>query len=147
MNHSLLNSDERAKNMPVLINPKLIEIGVEPNTGYGSVAYDKMGTLGYLGFSFFRDDVEALVKIYNGTLQYYSSQEPEDSGMDHLELAKNDDNGIEIVYYDNVNHELDCRISLDGKHFTELVYPLIMDKDGELENYLYSLKDFLETVR
>lgn len=146
MNDSLLNSEERKKRMPLLINPKLLGVSVEPNAGYGSAGYDVIGSIGNLGFGFFRNDMEALIKIYNGTLQYYSSQE-NDPDMDHLELAKNEKNGIDIIYFDNVNHEGDCWISLDGKHFTELVYPLIMDKDGEFKRFLYSLEQFLELVR
>lgn len=146
MNNSLLNSEERIMNMTMLINPKLVEISVEPNTGYGEVAYDKMGPIGNLGFGFFKDDMEAIIKIYNGTLQYYSSKEPDDGSQDHLEIAKNDNHGIDIQYFDNVNHENDCWIVLNGKHFTELVYTFIFGKEDKFINksFLISLKEWLE---
>lgn len=146
MNNLLSNSEERLIKMPTLINPKLLEVCVEPNTGYGSVAYDAIGSMGNLGFGFFKDDMEAIIKIYNGTLDSYSSKEPEASGMDHLDIRKNTYNGIDIVYYDNCNFEADCLITLDGKHFTELVYTFIFGKEDKFINkqFLSSLSEWLE---
>lgn len=140
------NTEERLIKMPTLINPNLLGITVEPNTGYGEVAYDVIGSIGSLGFGFFKDDMEAIIKIYNGTLQSYSSKEPQDSGMDHIEIKKNTYNGIDIVYYDNVNYEGDCLITLDGKHFTELVYTFIFGKEDKFINrtFLSSLSEWLE---
>lgn len=145
MNNYLSNSEVRLIKMPTLINPNLMQICVEPNTGYGSVAYDVIGSIGNLGFGFFKDDMEAIIKFYNGTLDSYSSKEPENY-MDHLEIRRNDNNGIYIVYYDNVNHESDCFISLDGKHFTELVYTFIFGKEDKFINkqFLSSLSEWLE---
>lgn len=141
MNHSLLNLGERLIKMPTLINPKLMQICVEPNTGYGEVSYDVIGSIGNLGFGFFKDDMEAIIKLYNGTLQSYSSKEPEDY-RDHLEIRKNTYNGIDIIYYDNVNYEADCLITLDGKHFTELVHTFLFGKEDKFINksFLISLK-------
>lgn len=138
------SSEERLNRMPILNNPNLLKITVEPNTGYGEVIYDATGSIGNLGFGFFKDDMEAIIELYSSTLPSYSSKEPSD--MDHLDIVKNDENGIDITYYDNCNFEADCKIHLDGKNFTELVYAFIFGDEEQFVNrqFLSTLSEWLE---
>lgn len=149
MNNSYLHP-ERVDKMPLLVNPKLLEVSVEPNTGYGSVAYDhkiydEIGEIGNLGFGFFKEDLETLQKFHkeNMPAQYYHQS---DGTMDDIEFLKTDNGGIEIVYYDNINYSMDCRIILDKYHFDQLMEVMNSDDDQVFINksFLYSSSEWME---
>lgn len=138
----------RLQKMPLLINPKLIEVGVEPNTGYGYAAYDKEGELGLLGPRFFKNDVEVLREILDGkrNVSYSSS---ESSEMDHLDIllviGSHEGYVVDIVYFDNVNRASDCRIRLDRKNLKILIDAI--DNDVNIQNFLITSEEFIREIQ
>lgn len=135
----------RLRKMPLLINPKLIEVGVEPNTGYGYAAYDKDGELGLLGPGFFKNDLEVLREILEGkrNVSYSSSELPY---MNHLDIlliiGSHEGYVVDIVYFDNVNNASDCRVRLDRKNLKILIDAI--DNDIDIQNFLITSEEFIK---